>query len=111
MTRNDLDPPTAISPTDRSAVDEATLILRLAEAVENIAARQTAADLELRCFTPEQAAEILGKTRNWVVEAIQDGRIPHTYVGKSPRMTAAHIRWVQAQGERLPNQYAKPIAA
>ncbi len=103
MTRNDLAPPT-----------ETTLILRLTEltaAVERLASAPTAAELELKCFKPEEAAEILGKTPNWVVEAIQQGRIPHTYVGKSPRLTAAHIRWVQAHGERVPNQYAKPIAA
>jgi hypothetical protein len=103
VTRNDLDPPT-----------ETTLIIRLAkltEAVERLASTPSAAELELKCFTPEEAAAILGKTTNWVVEAIQDGRVPHTYVGKSPRMTAAHIRAVQAQGERLPHRYAKPIAA
>jgi hypothetical protein len=91
-----------------------TLILQLTEltaAVKRLADAPTAAELELKCFTPEQAAEILGKTPNWVVENIQADRIPHTYVGKSPRMTAAHIRWVQAQGERMPNRYAKPVAA
>lgn len=69
--------------------------------------RQAAADLELRCFTPAQAADILGKGEWWVREAIRDGRIPHTSVGKSPRLTAAHIRWILANGERVPNQYAK----
>lgn len=119
MTRTDLDPPTENTRTDRPAVDEITLILRLAEAVESrvaetveqMAAQQAAAELELRCFTPAQAAAILGKTANWVTEAIQARRIPFTYVGKSPRLTAAHIRWVQAQGEVLPSKYAKPIAA
>lgn len=103
MTRNDLAPPS-----------ETTLILRLTEikeAVERLAAASTAAELELTAFTPAKAAELLGKTENWVVEAIQDGRVPFTYVGKSPRMTADHIRWVLANGERLPNKYAKPIAA
>lgn len=103
MTRNDLDPPT-----------ETTLILRLTEltaAVERLATAPSAAELELTAFTPAKAAELLGKTENWVVEAIRDGRVPYTYVGKSPRMTAAHIRWVQAQGERMPNKYAKPLAA
>ncbi|MFF0134274.1 hypothetical protein ACFYTG_53225 [Streptomyces mirabilis] len=70
--------------------------------MERLASALTAADLELRCFTPERAAEILGKTPNWVVEAIQGRRIPFTYVGKSPRLTAAHIRWVQANGEVRP---------
>lgn len=103
MARSDLDPPT-----------ETTLILRLTAltaAVERLAAAPTAAELELKCFTPEEAAQILGKTTNWVVEAIQNDRIPHTYIGKSPRMKAEHIRWVQAQGERMPSKYAKPIAA
>lgn len=103
MARNDLDPPT-----------ETTLILRLSEltaAVERLASASSAAELELTAFPPAKAAELLGKTENWVVEAIQDGRVPHTYVGKSPRMTAEHIRWVLANGERRPNKYAKPIAA
>lgn len=104
MTRNDLAPPTPNHPADLP--DETTLILRLAEAVEQLTVKQTAADLELRCFTPEQAAGILGKTPNWVVEAIQGRRIPFTYVGKSPRLTAEHIRWVQANGEVLPHKYA-----
>jgi hypothetical protein len=109
VTRNDLAPPTPIESSS-----ETTLILRLTEikeAVERIAAAPSAAELELMAFTPAKAAELLGKTENWVVEAIQDDRIPHTYVGKSPRMTASHIRWVLANGEHLPNKYAKPIAA
>lgn len=103
MTRNDLAPPT-----------ETTLILRLTEikdAVERMATAPSAAELELMAFTPAKAAELLGKTENWVIEAIQERRIPFTYVGKSPRLTAAHIRWVQANGEVLPSKYAKPIAA
>lgn len=102
MTRNDLAPPT-----------DTTLILHLTQltaAVERLAATPSSAELELTAFTPAKAAELLGKTENWVLENIQAGRIPHTYVGKSPRMTAAHIRWVQAQGERMPNKYAKPVA-
>jgi len=85
--------------------------VELTAAVERLASTPSAAELELTAFTPAKAAELLGKTENWVIENIQAGRIPHTYVGKSPRMTAAHIRWVQANGERLPNKYAKPIAA
>ncbi|MEV6737945.1 hypothetical protein AB0N14_13820 [Streptomyces sp. NPDC051104] len=103
MTRNDLAPPT-----------EDTLILRLAEltaAVERLAAAPSAAELELKLFTPEEAAPLIGKSPNWIVEACQDSRIPHTRVGKSPRLTAAHIRWIQQQGEVLPHKYARPIAA
>lgn len=111
MTRNDLAPP---AEAGREAIQNAvdtTLILRLASAVEQLTAVQSASDLELRCFTPEEAARILGKTENWVVENIQARRIPFTYVGKSPRLTAEHIRWIRAQGEVLPHKYAKPIAA
>lgn len=111
MTRTDLAPPTENPRTDRPSAIDATLILRLTNAVEQFTALQSAADLELRCFTPAQAAVILGKTENWVVENIQAGSIPFTRVGKSPRLTAAHIRWIQAQGEVLPHKYAKPIAA
>lgn len=85
----------------------ADVMLRLAEAVEQLTVRQTAADLELRCFTPEQAADILGKTENWVVEAIRERRIPFTYVGRSPRLTADHIRQIRAEGEVKPSKYAK----
>jgi hypothetical protein len=107
VTRNDLAPPTRIESSS-----ETTLILRLTEikeAVERIAAGPSAAELELTAFTPAKAAELLGKTENWVVESCQQGRIPFTYVGKSPRLTAAHIRWIQANGEQLPNKYAKPL--
>ncbi|MFI9174863.1 helix-turn-helix domain-containing protein [Streptomyces lincolnensis] len=89
---------------------DAELILRLTTVLEQISVMQAAADLELRCFTPGEAAAILGKTEYWIRDACRDGRIPHTYVGKSPRLTAAHIRWVQAQGERVPNQYARPLS-
>ena len=88
----------------------AILIERLTEAVEQLAVVAAAsAELELKAYTPAQAAELLGKTENWVVEAIQDRRIPFTYVGKSPRLTAAHIRWIQEQGEVLPNKYARQL--
>lgn len=108
MTRNDLAPPTQTGSGEATAALDTTLILRLASAVEQLASMQAVADLELRCFTPAQAARILGKTENWVVENIQRRAIPFTYVGKSPRLTAAHIRQIQAQGEVLPSKYAKP---
>ena len=111
MTRNDLAPPTRADEGKAGAALDTTLILRLASAVEQLASLHAVADIELRCFTPEQAARILGKTENWVVENIQARRIPFTYVGKSPRLTAAHIRQIQAQGEVLPHKYAKPARA
>lgn len=108
MTRNDLAPPTKPKRMTLSL----SLIERLTEAVEQLAiAAAASAEQELKTYTPAQAAELLEKTENWVVEAIHDRRIPFTYVGKSPRLTAAHIRQIQAQGEVLPHRYAKPVAA
>jgi hypothetical protein len=106
VTRNDLAPPTEAGTGEIGTAVDTTLILKLTSAIEQLAAAQTASDLELHCFTPEQAAGILGKTPNWVIEAIQGRRIPFTYVGKSPRLTAAHIRQIQADGEVLPSKYA-----
>ena len=109
---NNLSPPTVTTRTDTPEPIDSTLILRLITTVEQLlTAQQTAAEVELKCFTPAKAAELLEKTENWVVESIQDRRIPFTYVGKSPRLTAAHIRQIQAQGEVLPSRYAKPVAA
>lgn len=109
MTRSDLAPPAGEHQHPQTL--DTTLILRLTTAVEQLSTTHTANDLELRCFTPEEAGVILGKTENWVVENIQARRIPFTYIGRSPRLTAAHIRQIQAEGEVLPSKYAKPIAA
>lgn len=57
-------------------------------------------------YTPAQAAKRLGKTTNWVEEAIVDGRIPHTRIGKSPRLTPAHLRQIAAAGE-VPVSYRR----
>src|SRR5690606_30725792 len=84
VTRTSLAPPTGSTRTDQPAADEHTLILRLTEIVEQLARQQTAAVLELRCFTPAQAADILGKNEHWVLDGIREGRLPHTRVGKSP---------------------------
>ncbi|MFE7899239.1 helix-turn-helix domain-containing protein [Streptomyces sp. NPDC057424] len=111
MTRNDLAPPTAVSEGEFTTAVDTMLILRLASVVEQLASQQAVESLELRCFTPEEAAEILGKTENWVADQIRARRIPFTYVGRTPRLTAAHIRQIQAQGEVLPHKYAKPVAA
>ncbi|MFE9003185.1 hypothetical protein ACFYOY_13735 [Streptomyces sp. NPDC007875] len=109
MTRSNLASiPTGDNPPAES-LPTAEQVERLIAALESAASAASAAELELKCFTPAEAAPLLGKTTNWVVESIQDGRIPCTYIGKSPRMTAAHIRWVQANGERKPSKYAKPI--
>ncbi|MFK8844753.1 hypothetical protein [Streptomyces sp. Ac-502] len=112
MTTNDLaKPPTVAGPP----IDQA-LLERLTAAAEHLAKAvplQTVAP-DLKCYTPAEAGHLLGKTENWVTEAIQDRRIPFTYVGKSPRMTAAHIRWVQENGEVLPSKFTRrrtPAAA
>lgn len=76
---------------------------RLTQVIEQLAAATATDDLELKAFTPAEAGALLGKTENWVVESIQGRRIPFTYIGKSPRLTAAHIRWIQQQGEVLPS--------
>jgi len=106
VTRNDLAPPTKNRRTSLNVI----LIERLTEAVEQLAvAAAKSAEFELKTYTPAQAGELLGKTENWVIENIQARRIPFTYVGKSPRLTAAHIRWIQQEGEVLPSKYAEPL--
>lgn len=113
MTTNDLaKPPTEAGPP---SIDQ-TLLERLTAAAEQLvkAAPQQVVAPDLKCYTPAEAGQLLGKTENWVTEAIQDRRVPFTYVGKSPRMTAAHIRWVQENGEVLPSKFARrrtPTAA
>lgn len=107
MTRTSLAP--ANTPTETPI--DTTFIDRLTAAVEQVLTARVASDLELRCFTPKEAGQILGKSENWVTEAIQDRRIPFTYVGRSPRLTAEHIRWIQAQGEVRPSKYAARLAA
>ncbi|WP_181785595.1 helix-turn-helix domain-containing protein [Streptomyces phytophilus] len=107
MNRKDQPAPTAAGPT----VLDHDIVERLTEVLEAITRGQlSAAELELKCFTPAEAAVLLGKSENWVIEAIQDGRIPRTYVGKSPRILARHIREIQDSGEVKPHKYAKPAA-
>lgn len=119
MTRNDLalaptrgavteespEAPSAETHPLTSAVD-AALIVRLAEALEALVAQPKILDPELQVLTPAEAGQALGKTENWVKEAIQDRRIPFTYVGKSPRLLPRHIRWVLESGELLPHAQA-----
>jgi excisionase family DNA binding protein len=75
---------------------------RLTQVAEQLAVTAATPDLELKAFTPAEAAALLGKTENWVSEAIRDRRIPFTYIGRTPRLTAAHIRQIQQDGEVLP---------
>ncbi|MGW3491950.1 hypothetical protein [Streptomyces sp. NPDC001054] len=94
---------------EAAGVDLGALIGQLATAIE--ALTRQAGTAELRCYTPAEAGDLLGKTENWVVEAIQARRIPFTYVGRSPRLTAAHIRWVQSDGELMPSRTRRLAAA
>ncbi|ONK09505.1 helix-turn-helix domain-containing protein [Streptomyces sp. MP131-18] len=97
MNLNTPDPPTLL-----------TLLERLTAALEALAAATEASDLKLH--TPAEAAKLLGKTENWVVEAIQENRIPRTYVGKSPRLTPDHIRAIAAEGEVTPSRFTRKAA-
>ncbi|RXS78867.1 hypothetical protein EST92_19740 [Streptomyces sp. TM32] len=106
MTTNEL----ASRPSGASVVIDLTLLERLVNAVEKVGSLNQPAD-DLRAYTPAEAAGLLGKTENWVTEAIQARRIPFTYVGRSPRLTAAHIRWVLENGEVQPNQFSRKRAA
>ncbi|MFF8784717.1 hypothetical protein [Streptomyces sp. NPDC015125] len=102
--------PLASDPFGASVVIDVTLLERLVSAVEKVGSLTQPAD-DLRAYTPAEAGKLLGKTENWVTEAIQARRIPFTYVGRSPRLTAAHIRWVLENGEVQPNQFSRRPAA
>lgn len=106
MTRTNLAPAEAPPSADLTQILD-----RLTAATEALAqAADGGTVLELKLFTPEEAAPLLGKTPNWVTEACTDGRIPCTYIGKSPRLTAGHIREIAAAGERRPRQYGRRAA-
>lgn len=100
-----------VSAEDDPPAFDPALIERLTIAMEELARTVSSVDSGLKCYTPEEAAPLLGKSTNWVVEAIQGRRIPFTYVGRSPRLTAAHIRWVLESGEVKPSKYAHWRAA
>lgn len=89
------------------AVIDTGQLERLMTTLADLADRMSGRD-ELCLYTPEEAADLLKKTANWVTEAIQNGRIPYTRVGQSPRLTADHIRQIAASGEVRPHKYAKP---
>ncbi|KAA6216453.1 helix-turn-helix domain-containing protein [Streptomyces filamentosus] len=102
MTRTNL----ALAPDQPLQLD-ANLLERLIRVMESLNP-----DVGLRTYSPKEAAAFLGKTENWVTEQIQLGTIPFTRIGKTPRLTAEHIKWVQANGEVLPHRYSpRPLAA
>ncbi|MFD0074328.1 hypothetical protein ACFVIY_18025 [Streptomyces sp. NPDC127166] len=92
---------------DQPILLDAELLERFVRVMENLSP-----DAGLRTYSPKEAAGFLGKTENWVTEQIQLGAIPFTRIGKTPRLTAEHIKWVQMNGEVLPHQYSpRPLAA
>ncbi|MFJ5785401.1 helix-turn-helix domain-containing protein [Streptomyces hydrogenans] len=102
MTRTNLAPV-----PDQTILMSSDLLERLVRVMETLNT-----DAGLRTYSPKEAAAYLGKTENWVTEQIQLGTIPFTRIGKTPRLTAEHIKWVQANGEVLPHQYSpRPLAA
>ena len=107
MTRNtDLANP----PAEASPLHDPAVITRLLEALEHLAGQAGAED-DLRCYTPAEAGRLLGKSANWVTEQANAEAIPYTRVGKSIRLTGAHIRQIQEAGERKPNKYSALKAA
>lgn len=103
MTRSTLAPV-----LETSHLVDTALLERLVSAIEGLT---SAADRELRTYSPAEAAERFGKTENWVIEQIQLGSIPYTRIGKTPRLTAAHIRLVLESGEVTPHKYSPRLAA
>ncbi|MFF0277518.1 hypothetical protein [Streptomyces sp. NPDC004330] len=103
MTRKNLAPvPDQIDPL-------VAILEQLLQAVESLKGSQ---DAELRTYSAAEAAVFLGKSEYWVSEQIQLGTIPHTRIGKTPRLTAEHIKQVQANGEVQPHKYSpRPLAA
>lgn len=100
-----------LAPENPPTEDLPAVLSRLAAAAEALAQAPDPGVLEIKLFTPAEAAPLLGKTENWVLEACSDGRIPCTYVGKSPRLTAAHLRQIAADGERQPRRRSRATPA
>ena len=84
-------PPTTLSPQ---------LMAELRTVLQEVLAQVAPpADPELRLYTPEEAAALLGVRKNWVADRIRSGEIRCTYVGRFPRLTAEHIREIHRAGE------------
>lgn len=68
----------------------------------------TPIDPELRLYTDEQAAELLGRSLWWVKDQIRHGKIPFTRVGRFARFSAAQIREIRAANEVTPGPRRRP---
>lgn len=85
------------------------LVNALRSAFQDVVAELMAdrASDEVRLRTPREAAELLGVTENWISERIKGRRIPCTFIGRSPRLSLAHIRAIAAQGEVDPSTHGR----
>jgi len=96
-----------------TTIDEAAtphgLVDLLSSALQEAIARIALPDPELRLYTPEAAAELLGVTENWINDRIKARTIPFTFPGRGrfPRFTAQHIRAIAAMGEVDPTTYGR----
>lgn len=77
---------------------------QLAEIAAAVAAilRQAAppaVENELRLYTAEEAAPLVGKSAIWLKRQARSGAIPHCRVGRAYMFRAAHIRQLQDLNE------------
>ena len=86
-------------------------IAQIAAAVYSLMQQNAPLDPELRLYTTEQAAELLGKTAWWVKDQARKGAIPVTRVGRSIHMSAAQIRETRAANEVDPGTRRRPSRA
>ncbi|MDI5965824.1 helix-turn-helix domain-containing protein [Streptantibioticus silvisoli] len=93
-------------PLPETVVLDTTLLERLVVALESIARSSTVAeaDPEIRCYTPAQAAELLGVSENWVEDRMNEKTIPFTFIGKFRRMRRKHIAAVAEHREIDPTR-------
>jgi hypothetical protein len=62
--------------------------------------------------TPEEAAEMLRCTASWLKEKARLREVPFTLMGGAYRFTDAHLAWIIAHFEQLPEQqHTQPTAA
>ena len=76
------------------------------EAIAQIAAQAAVAavqhmkaDPELKLYTSEEAAALIGKTAWWLEDQARACTVPFTRVGRTVMFSADHIRAIHAQGE------------
>ena len=61
-------------------------------------------------LTPQQLAEYLRVSRQWVYERVSLGEIPHIKVGKYLRFRKSHIdNWIESQFIPASNPLSRPL--